>query len=175
MAKYDEDFKFKVVKSYLSGDGGSKAVGQTYGVSHSQVRRWVSRYQQHGIAGLRKKFSHYSAKFKLTVLRDMWRSHLSCSQVAARYDLRVSTSAIRDWERKYHEGGLDALASKPKGRPPKMATPTAPKPAAPAVDAKRTREELLTELEYLRAENAYLKKLDALIQAKKLAAQKKRG
>jgi transposase len=175
MAKYDENFKFKVVKSYLSGQGGSKAVGQAYGVSYGQVRRWVSRYRQHGMAGLRKKFSHYSAQFKLTVLRRMWRSHQSCSQVAAHFDLRVSTSVIRDWERRYHEGGLDALASKPKGRSSKMAMPPAPKPAAPVADDKRTREELLTELEYLRAENAYLKKLDALIQAKKLAAQKRRG
>ncbi|MGC6232997.1 hypothetical protein VU677_19870 [Hafnia paralvei] len=36
-----------------------------------------------------------------------------------------------------------------------------------------TREELLEELEYRRAEMAYLKKLDALIQQKKLAQQKK--
>ncbi|VWB10553.1 HMG-I and HMG-Y DNA-binding domain-containing protein [Burkholderia lata] len=38
----------------------------------------------------------------------------------------------------------------------------------------RTREDLLKENEYLRAEVAYLKKLDALLQAKKQAAQKKK-
>ena len=38
----------------------------------------------------------------------------------------------------------------------------------------RTREELLDEVEYLRAEVAYLKKLDALIRAKKATALKKK-
>ena len=42
-------------------------------------------------------------------------------------------------------------------------------------DANRSHKDLLKELEYLRAENAYLKKLDALIQEKKAAAQKKRS
>ena len=52
------------------------------------------------------------------------------------------------------------------------------KPKPPATPDKTgdtpTIERLLKENEYLRAEVAYLKKLDALIQAKKLAAQKKR-
>lgn len=71
-------------------------------------------------------------------------------------------------------GGLDALASKPRGRPKKM--PIAKPPTKPAAQGQDTRtvEELRKENEYLRAEVAYLKKLDALIQAKKAAARKKR-
>jgi transposase len=38
-------------------------------------------------------------------------------------------------------------------------------------DAVRSREELLDELNYLRLENAYLKKLDASVQASKRQAQ----
>lgn len=45
----------------------------------------------------------------------------------------------------------------------------------PVPDSARSQEDLLRELEYLRAENAYLKKLDALIQSKKEAARKKRS
>lgn len=55
---------------------------------------------------------------------------------------------------------MDALAPKPKGRPRKMPMPIPPKPVKPAkplADDARTREDLLAELEYLRAENAYLK------------------
>ncbi len=54
-----------------------------------------------------------------------------------------------------------------------MAVPTA-KPDMPS-DEKRSREELLAELDYLRMENAYLKKLQALVQARpKQASPKKR-
>lgn len=38
----------------------------------------------------------------------------------------------------------------------------------------RTREDLLVELNQLPMENAYLKKLDALVQAKERAAQRKK-
>ena len=41
-------------------------------------------------------------------------------------------------------------------------------------DAERTRDELLKENEYLRMEVEVLKKLQALVQAQKLAATKKR-
>jgi transposase len=57
-----------------------------------------------------------------------------------------------------------------------MAAPKPPKLGALKVpDENRSQKDLLKELEYLRAENAYLKKLDALIQEKKAAAQKKRS
>jgi transposase len=44
----------------------------------------------------------------------------------------------------------------------------------PKSDQERSREELLKELEYLRMENEVLKKLQALAQARKAAAPKKR-
>jgi transposase len=49
------------------------------------------------------------------------------------------------------------------------------KPTAPKPDEELTREELLDALADSRAEIAYLKKLDALIQEKKAAAQKRRS
>jgi transposase len=53
-----------------------------------------------------------------------------------------------------------------------------PKPSAPpdpsSSDETRTKEELLKELNYLRMENAYLKKLDALIRSESPTAQRKK-
>jgi transposase len=48
------------------------------------------------------------------------------------------------------------------------------KPAEGKTPEARTREELLKENEYLRAEVAYLKKLDALLKEKARAAQRKK-
>ena len=39
-------------------------------------------------------------------------------------------------------------------------------------DSDKTKEELLEELEYVRAENEYLKKLSALVQERKARKQK---
>ena len=41
-------------------------------------------------------------------------------------------------------------------------------------DSDKTKEELLEELEYVRAENEYLKKLSALVQERKAREQKKK-
>lgn len=173
MAKYDERFKLKVVKQYLSGAAGAGRVAQEHGLSRSVLQRWVSAYREHGRAGLSKKYSIYDARFKLDVLRRMWRDELSYNQVAALYDIR-HPPRVGIWERQYHAGGLGALAPKLRGRPKRM--PTAKPPIKPAAQGNDTRtvEELRKENEYLRAEVAYLKKLDALIQAKKAAARKKR-
>jgi transposase len=47
-------------------------------------------------------------------------------------------------------------------------------PAQKTSDEERTREQLLSELARLRAEVAYLKKLEALVQAKKKSAELKK-
>lgn len=73
--------------------------------------------------------------------------------------------------RLYHEGGFDALSPRRRGRPRKMATSLPPKPTDAGSPDERSREELLKENEYLRAEVAYLKKLDALLEAKIVAYQ----
>ena len=173
MARHDEKFKKAGVKAYLSGPSGYRALEGRYGVDQSTIRRWVDVYRRHGDAGLHKKFSHYSARFKLSVLKRMWRQELSYSQVVVLFDLRGGTGVVSNWERQYHEGGLDALEPKPRGRPKKMKPPEPPKVAVRPEDT-RTLEELRKENEYLRAEVAYLKKLDALVRAQRLAAPKKR-
>jgi len=174
MAKYDEQFKLSVVQSYEAGKDGYKSIAQRYGLNHKMVRRWVSAYRQHGASGLRKKFSHYSAEFKLSVLRQMQQEELSASQAIALFNIRGGVGVVTDWQRRYHEQGLAGLQPKPRGRPKKMTDPESPKPKDVRPDEARSREELEEEVLYLRAEVAYLKKLRALLQAKEQAAQKKR-
>ncbi|WP_425536123.1 IS3 family transposase [Achromobacter denitrificans] len=167
MTKYDEQFKLKAVRRYLAGRSGTQAVATELGMSRSVLRRWVASYQAHGRAGLVKKFSHYSAAFKCEVLGRIERESLSDQQAAALYDIR-NAGAIGIWRGQYDVGGVGALAPHPKGRRP---MPHKYPPAPPAKDM--TMEELQKELAYLRAENDYLKKLEALIQAEKRSAGEK--
>lgn len=175
MTRHSESFKLEVVRQYLSTHIGVRSLARQHGLDHGTVRRWVERYREHGEQGLRKKYCYYSAQFKLSVLRRMWREELSYRQVAALFDVRGGHTAVVTWERQYHEGGLDALKPKPRGRPKKMTTPKPPSHPAPQLDDTRTLEQLRKENEYLRAEVAYLKKLKALRQEKEQTAQKKRG
>lgn len=174
MAKYDEQFKLSVVQSYAQGTHGYRSVARRYGLPHATVERWVAVYRQHGLSGLSKKFSHYSAEFKLAVLRRMQQEDLSATQAIALFNIRGGAGVITAWQGRYHKQGLAGLQPKPRGRPKKMIDPKPPKPVAPLPDDARSREDLVEEVQSLRAEVAYLKKLRALRQAKEQAAQKKR-
>jgi transposase len=170
MIKYTEQFKLKVVKHYLKGPMGYGRLGAHYGVAAPHIRNWVATYRLHGLDGLRRKVSGYDAKFKLSVLQHMWENGLSNRQAAVHFNVRNPTS-IAIWESRYREGGMEALA-RPRKHVLKMKAPTS-KPE-PKPDHERSREELIKELEYLRMENEVLKKLEALAQARKAPAKKKR-
>jgi transposase len=174
MSKYSEQFKLAVVQAYLdAGSVGFRAVAQQHGLtSHSMVERWVAAFQLHGEAGLNRKFSQYTAEFKLSVLQHMWENQLSITQTAAKFEIR-SHAMVGMWERAYQEGGFEALAPRRRGRPKTVATPTT-KQEAPPDDDKRDHEELLAELNQLRMEVAYLKKLRALVQAQQKATPPKK-
>lgn len=176
MTKYDDRFKLAVVQQYLSGTAGYSQVAKDHGLCYSILRKWVSLYRLHGSAGLAKKSSHYDAEFRLSVLQHMWDGELSYGQVAAVFNIR-SPGSISQWERCYHSGGIDALIPRSRGKPNKMPPPQDIKPQLPPDGAERTRDELVAEVNHLRMEVAYLKKLQALVQSQqqqRATARKKR-
>nr|WP_149135235.1 IS3 family transposase [Cupriavidus campinensis] len=158
MYRYSEQFRLTVIQSYLDGQAGYGEIAKRHEIDSGTVRRWVAGYRLHGAASIKRKYTHYSAEFKLAVLKRMRSQRLSHREVAAWFDIR-NFGAIGIWERQYDAGGIEALSSRPKGRPRKMSPPTPKaKPPKPSGDRTRTREELIDELNYLRMENAYLKK-----------------
>jgi transposase len=102
----------------------------------------------------------------------MWDNALALGQTAALFNIRNPGSLI-NWECEYRRAGLDGLAARPRGRPKSMSV--APSQPELKPDEEKSREDLQAELDYLRMENAYLKKLQALVQARpKPASPKKR-
>jgi len=104
--------------------------------------------------GVPKK--RYTGEFKQTVVETMRNEKLGCREAGRRFD--VAAQRICDWERIYLTEGPEALyierrgrgsKGNPKGRPPKF--------------DKKLEEDLLAENQRLRAEIAYLKKLQALV------------
>lgn len=163
MAKYSTQFKLAVIQQCLQDEVGIKAIASEHGLHHSMIKHWRNLYAAHEQTGLEKRSTHYPAERRLQVLEHMWANRLSYRQTAAVFNIR-GPSCIPIWERNYHNGGIDALMPRKRGKPKKMSTSQPPHPQPHVDNAPRSREELLAEMNFLRRENAYLKKLNALVQ-----------
>ena len=171
MSKHSTQFKLKVVKEYLKL-GGLRRIANLYEINTSDIRKWTLAYQAHGLPSLQKKVSqHFTPEFKLQVLQYMESHQLSARPVAAHFKIG-NMATILQWQKLYNKGGVTALQRKPKEKPP-MPKPFDIKALLKKPLAQLTPAEMRRRLEYSEAENAYLKKLDALVQSKKLASKVK--
>jgi transposase len=171
MAKYSTDFKIKVAQHYLKSGGGARKTAAHFGIDHGTVRKWCSLYKLHGPGAFTKRSQTYSVEEKLRILQRMEKESWSTRQASAYFNIPTPYT-VQSWLKRYNEGGADALVNRRRGRTlSKKKKP--PSPGGRPVEGM-TSEEMRQELEYLRAENAYLKKQEALIQEKRLARKKKR-
>jgi len=168
MSKYSKEFKLAVIQDYELLKVGSRVLSKKYDVPRTILKKWIYGYQYHGADYFDKRSQVYSPAFKLSVLQHMKDHHMSPVRVAAFFSIAAFTSVIQ-WQKLYNAGGTAALLAKPRGRP-KM---TKPKLKVDKPPKEMTQEELLEEVLNLRAERDYLKKLQALIQEKQLAAKNK--
>lgn len=175
MGKYSEQFKRSAVQAYLDGQSGYRTVAKEVGMDCSQLRRWVADYRLRGDTIFQKLPKRdYSEQFKQSVVQHMRANSLSYRETAALFGLGQS-SQVGKWNEQYYSGGLEALASHKKGncgvmpKPPRKALDQ-----VPVTDDSKTREQLLAELDYLRMEVDYLKKLRALREEKERAAAAKK-
>ena len=134
-----------------------------YGIDDALLGHLWTRYQSEGPSGLLKKRNvKADYAFKLQVVRDIEENHLTLVEASLKYN--VSSSQIRVWQKIARTQGYDALAIiRPRGRPPKndMGRPRKKKP-----EEMTELERLRYENECLRAENALLKKVKALVEAR---------
>ena len=164
LTKFNAETRIRAIQ--LLEDGlPVRAVARELGVGHNTVRNWHNRYQAGGRDQLLKTHHHYTAKFKLEAITYRRENELSYPQAAA--DLCIpNESTLYVWEKLYEEQGIDGLQDTRKGRPPTMSKQEKPK-------QPMTREqELETENARLRMENAYLKKLKALVEEREKSAKK---
>jgi transposase-like protein len=101
----------------------------------------------------------------------MKRHSLSLNQAAAQFDI-ANPSSISIWQKLYNQGGSAALDPRPRGR---TAMPGKLKPFKPTnkPPQEMTQAELIREVQYRRAETAYLKKLEAVLQARESSPEPK--
>ena len=100
-----------------------------------------------------KPNKQYTGEFKQHVVETMRSEHLSYSEAAREFGV-CNHHRIMSWERIFLEEGPEGLYVERRGRgdggrPPKL--------------DKKVEEDLIAEVQRLRAENDYLKKLNALV------------
>ena len=100
-----------------------------------------------------KPNKRYTPEFKVMVVETMRKERLSHKEASRQFEIS-SHNAVAKWERIYLEEGKEGFfverrGRKSTGRPPKL--------------KKDVEEDLIAGVQRLRAENAYLKQLNALV------------
>ena len=95
----------------------------------------------------------YTPEFKKLVVETMLKENLSYSETARQFEVK-DHHLIQSWERIYLTEGPEGLFVERRGRGKKGGSKQLP---------KKVEEDLLAEVQRLRAENEYLKNLRALV------------
>lgn len=114
-----------------------------------------------------KHNKRYTPEFKVMVAETMQKERLSSYEANRKFD--VPRSVLQGWERIYLEEGKEGLCIERRGR--KLLASGEKKGRPPKFD-KKVKEDLISEVQRLRAENDYLKKLNALV-SKRVRQEKK--
>ena len=163
--KYDYAFKLECVELVLKKHHSDGYVSKLKQIPRWNIRKWVSFYKVYGEVGLLPRINQsYSAEFKIKVLKTIEKKSLSLLATGLMFNIPDFAIIIK-WRKDFANFGVEGLQPKQRGRPISMS------------DYKRKKrktgkpltreEELLKENERLRCENELLKKLQALIQARR--------
>lgn len=167
MSKHTLETKLKAVDFYINKQYSYKETAELHGANTSDVIQWVALFKKHGKEGLQSTYTKYSAEFKMDVLTYIEKTGASIREASSVFNIPSHSTVIK-WRRIFEEQGMDGLYAKTRRSPKVKKNPIKNN------DSEKTNDELVKELEYLRMENAYLKKLNALVQtSRQLKSEKK--
>ena len=165
--KYSKEFKLDCVRKHKEGIHIETPPDFRNRDSFmDQVRRWTRIYDALGEAGLEHRRPTLDTDQRLELIQRVENGE---SYRSAAFSAGIGADVLIRWHKIYRESGIDGLQSLKRGKPPMDK-----KKPEQKKDSEKTREELLEELEYVRAENEYLKKMSALVQERKAREQKKK-
>ena len=194
MAKYSYEQKLKAVLDVIENYMSCSSVAKSMGTAKEHVRRWVRRYEEYGEEGLLTKSKKYSGEFKASVVEFMYANHLPTTETAVIFKI-PGDSTVGQWKRIYDEEGREALFRDNRGRKKMTSSDNSDKeksdkseldevtkaksdkPRKTSVTKNlvvNTDEDLIAEVNRLRMENAYLKKLQALVHQRVQRGNRKR-
>ena len=168
--KWTKEEKLKMVLEYKNNGFTPAVEGCSRHTMRDHIRKWTKVYDLYGESGLEHRIRHWAYEDKINAVQRVLDGE-SYHEVAHSLGMSSHTRVLV-WHRKYLEFGWDGLKLDGRGRKRKMGN----KPIKPSKSKSQAEEivELRKRLEYLEAENAYLKKLAALVQQRKAQEQKKK-
>ena len=154
---------------------GHETIAKRFKVAKKRIQTIWYAYELHGLEGIKHppKKQKYSADLKLEVINRVFQGE-SKTSLAAEYNLQGPGTIVL-WMKKYEKlgyNGLEGKQGRPRGRP-KIMTKEEKKNTPLTNDEREELIRLRKEKEYLEMENAYLKKLDALV-TERLKQQKRK-
>ena len=121
----------------------------------------------------KKRFNtKYSPEFKIAVIMDIRENHLSYRATERKYSL--FKMSVKRWERIYLEEGATGLMAERRGRKSTDRPRKQPLDKSVEEDLIAENQRLKERIQYLEAENEYIKKLSALVYAEEQKSVKKR-
>lgn len=163
--RFTKEFKLECIRKYKAGEHIDDPGGCSHETFQHVIRKWMRIYDFLGEVGLEHKKPKRTWRDKMNMIQRVIDGE-SFSEVALSNG--IYNDLLSKWYKIYQESGIDGLKLDRRGRSPKMVK----KPKTS--NEIKTKEELEKELEYLRAENEYLKKLNALVQKRKGRQPKKK-
>jgi len=168
--RYSKEFKLECVKKYKAREYIQDPGGCSHDTFYRKVNAWSKVYDKLGETGLEHTKPILKLEDKLYAIKRIENGE-SINSVAN--SLGRQESSLSKWYKQYLQGGIDGLKSKGrKGRPPKLKKES--KQEEKVLTPEEEIKKLKKELEMAKLENEYLKKLTALVQARKDQQQKKK-
>lgn len=175
--KHPYSKRLQIVSKVLDEHYPIRTTAKLFDVNQRQVKYWVALYSRYGEEGLRMQPRYYPLEFKYKVLQDMLENQLTLQETALKYGI-PSPSTILFWKRKYDKEGVSGLSKGSRIWSESMVKEddlTSDREVKQEISSnEKEKKDLLKELEFFKAENAYLKKLRALVQ-ERIARESENG
>lgn len=168
MTRFTNEQKLEAITRYQNGSESTNEIAKSMNTSGSVIRNWIKQFEYHGLAAFEKSYTSYTAQFKMDVLNYMNENGVSPNEAAVIFNIS-SPGLIRKWRIQLASVGVDAFVPKIKGRPSMKKETNKQSIQAPV---EGSNEALQARIKQLEMENEYLKKLNALVQAKEKSPKK---
>jgi len=158
---YSADLKLQAVQDYLAGELSQYQIIDKYKIaSTTQLANWIKKYNSHSSLKAYNGGTRAMTKSRATTLQERIDIVLYCLNHNRDFNntanqFQVSYQQVYGWVKKYEAGGQESLRDG-RGRT-KM-----PEELTEADQQKLAMKKLEYEMERLRAENAFLKKLQEI-------------
>lgn len=173
MSKYAREEKLEMIRQYREEHRSIEWISKEYGISQSYLREILKKSQNGETAeiGIGKRgvpLKRHTGEFKLSVVEEKLGSNIGYRELGRKYG--INHVVIMQWERVYLTQGKEGLLEEQRGRATKESSP---KVGRPRKSPERSIEkDLIAEVQQLRMENEYLKKLQALVKEGKRSPRK---